>query len=919
MAHSIAAAHATVCKATDAIARVADRALSTQDQASHQQIGLKKAPVSSLFKRAIESIQQHPFRTLAAFSITAALGCSLILTGTVVACVAAAALLGVALTLATLQVIAFCRNVQEQHTCSLIDSLEIAEMLTAHEAEELKKSIRQPAAYQKLLEKQFRRWKADQKLSSEECFQLTRLLDQKGIHQAFNRIEKMALAPSGNPVCKIKSVKGEILACVNKLEHSSRTNDLSTALKRNDQGAFRKALIAHYRETGLQKKKNENLVSFYCYQELGKKIKAASEEETFATFVRLQRHLTLFDNHDLILSHLAKRLNAIHQLGSSHTDANELNQIQDKLHRLHQDSQKLLADYAFISPEVDDLFACYRGSFAQKFRIMQERLDQLSPGNAIGMDAELPLAPKKRADDKPAASRGPSPRMVLEKKLEEIRQKLEKKELLNPQEIERLNVQANSLKRTLADLQAIELMKGENKQVSSHAPHKKSIMIATCSFGTGHKQAAHALKGHIGNAARVSILDPTEYDSEFVKKNDWLCKLGKKFGKKWSFANVFNHILKDQQYWMINIYSRLSRINRVLGRAFKPAQISNSQPCRAGQKKLKHFLRQRFLMERPDLLVTTYHMDLKPFIQTAEEMGLPLLHVPTDLDVKMEEIFGNSSPSYTHFKTFLPDNNRATLETVKHLGADKIHSETVDGEEQQVAGIALRPEFYVKRSKEEIAAIKKERGIDPEAKVLLVLSGGNGQELPYPEMLLNAPNNGKKYHMIVVAGSNNEAGNNLNQKKEAGKRFITGKNPNITVEVAEDPAIATAQQPYFIGASELSRLHAIADVAITKPGGLSIGELLQTGVPMIMDRRVTPMVWEDFNIKVVKEQKRGLAYTGKHSIMDLIDEVVELGKKPRPNYSKWFTAQMMEMIAKAEDVTNPVMVQHRKYKEPFKE
>lgn len=874
--------------------------------------------ISSLYESTIAKIQQHPFRTLAGFSIAAGLGAALLVTGSAVAGVAAASLLGLALAIMTLQVIALSRNFQEKHTCCLIDHLEIANMLTMQEAAELKKSLNQPSIFRYLLEKHFLRWKSGQVLSPEECARVKEILAHKGIHPAFQRLHKVALAPREIANRQPKSVATGIRACLNQLEPSKHTQELLQALDRNDQTSFRKSLIAHYNEKGLQQKKNGNMVSFYSFQELAKKIKAASDDEAFATFVRLQRHLNLFDSHDQLLSHLAKRLNAIHQLGLPRTDWNELNQIQAKLRCLHQNSQKLLSDYAFISREADDLFACYRGSFAQKYRIMEELLQQIEP-NIRPFDA-LPLNPKEDRTNKRAAPAVSDAKAALEKKLGMIQQKLEKKSLLSSQEIQCLTGQADSLKRTLADMQAVEQMKGANGLADSQGPCRKSILIATCSFGTGHKQAAQALKGHIGNAAHITLLDPTEYESEFVKKNDWLCKLGRKFGKKWSFATVFNYILKEQHYWMINIYSRFSRLCRIVNRVFSPAKTSNNQPSGTQQKKLKHFLRQRFLMERPDLLVTTYHMDLKPFIQTAEEMGLPLLHLPTDLDVKLEEIFGHSSPSYSHFKTFLPDNNKATLETVKHLEADKIHSETIDGaEEQQVAGIALRPEFYIKRSNEEIAAFKKERGIDPEAKVVLVLSGGNGQELPYPEMLLNAQTNGKKYHVIVVAGSNNTAAKNLNAKKQAGNRFITGKNANVSVEVAEDPAIATEQQPYFIGASELSRLHAIADVAITKPGGLSIGELLQTGVPMIMDRRATPMEWEDFNIDVVKNQHRGLAYTGKNNIVDLIDEAAALGKKPRPNYSKWFTSQMMHMIAQAEDATNPVMVQHRRYKEAFKE
>ena len=324
-------------------------------------------------------------------------------------------------------------------------------------------------------------------------------------------------------------------------------------------------------------------------------------------------------------------------------------------------------------------------------------------------------------------------------------------------------------------------------------------------------------------------------------------------GKEWCSTKAFNWILKEQKYWMVNFENKVDRFIRSLfGLEGKNGVAS---PAKGIDSCAKRLIRLHFLMERPDLVMTTYHMDLNPLIEVAEELGLPLQHLPTDLDVKIKEVFGKEKPDYEYFNTFLPDNNEMTMNSVKTVPSAQCHFEQKpESEVKEVAGMALRPEFYISRGKEEISAIKKEKGIDPDVKVILVLSGGSGQELPYPEMLLNAPNDGKKYHMIVIAGGNNAVGNALNEKKKIGEKFITGKNPNVTLEVAEDPYEGTEDQPYYIGASELSRLQAISDVAISKPGGLSLGELLQTGVPIIPDRRVIPMEWEDFNIEVIRQK-----------------------------------------------------------------
>lgn len=929
LANGVANVHSIAKKTSHAIHKVIDRIMSAtllETQACQQKIleSGKFPQIAVLFGKATHAIQRHPKITLAAVGITVGLGTALLVTGVVAAMIAAAALLALAVALVTWRLIAICRNIEEERTFRTIDNLELAGLLNAQEAHNLKKTLYQPAVYQKTLEKQLQSWKNNQHFSEEECKQLIQLLNKNEIHKTFQRIQKLAFEDSGEAKTgrNLKSGKNEIQNCLDQLEKSSHVQQLSQALKADDKAAFREALIAHFTELGKLQKKNENLVAFYSYRDLAEKISDSSEDAIYATFVRVARHKALFENHDKLLSAMAKRLNAIYQLGSGQADGNELLQIKEKLVEFHKVSHQLLSDYGPISTEVDDLFACYRGNFAQKYRIIDELLQSLcsQAGQSSPTFGELPLVPGLEPEQKAAIAdkpptRPPALKETLKKKLDKIRKKLEHKTGMNEHDVAKLEVQVKSLERTLADLKTIENMKSDSG-VDASPLNKKSILIATCSFGTGHKQTAQALKGHLGNGAHVTILDPTEYGSDFVKETDWLYKIGKKFGKQWSCVKVFNWILAEQKYWMVNIENK---IDSILCRVFEKQKNGVPKPARGKDTGMKQLLRKRFLMERPDLLVTTYHMDLNPFIEVAEEMGIPLMHVPTDLDLKLGEVFGKNSPAYPHFKTFLPDNNKTTLETANLLDAEKIHSEIVDGKEPQVAGIALRPEFYIKRSAEEIAAIKKERGIDPEATVVLVLSGGNGQELPYPEMLMSSESNGKKYHMIVVAGSNNAAGNNLNKKRKEKDRFIKGKNPHVTVEVAEDPAIGTEKTPYFIGASELSRLHAIADVAITKPGGLSIGELLQTGVPMIMDRRITPMNWEDFNINVIREQRRGLPFTGKNDLVELIEEVAAFGKKPKPNYSKWFTAQMMEMIAKVEDATDPVFAQHRKYKATFKE
>lgn len=646
---------------------------------------------------------------------------------------------------------------------------------------------------------------------------------------------KLFFAPRSLDTCK----EAKAFVASNKL-----------VLKSKNERAFKKALIAHFKSLSKVHKDQKNMIESYKYDALANRIKTMPSHKTFLTFVRLQKQLALFDDHNKLLDKIVQGLKAI--------DAPERQKLKEKLTDLHQLTNDLLVGYSQISNKVDDIFAINRGNFAEKYRL----IDKLVSSSF----AELPLSPEKVTA--PVANKSSS---NLQKKLEDAKQAGN-------------DAQVKSLERSIKDKQAVEEMTAKSNL-------NKSVVILPCSYGTGHKVAAQALEQLIGKDAHVEIIDPTV---EVFRELDLLHRVGKIFKKDICSVQFFNWILKKQHYWLVNLQNKTDKILYTL---FKKRRAGVAAP---NDTKANQLLRQRLLMEKPDLIATTYHMDLNRVSEVAKDMGIPLLHVPTDFDVKMEEVFLKKGPAYDHFKMLLPDNNAKTLETATSVHPSKLH--TKDGE---VAGVTLRPEFYIQRTPEECAEIRKERGIDPDAKIILVLSGGGGQELPYPEMLMNAPNDGQKYHMIVVAGSNIAVGDKL-------KNGLKGANPNVTVEVAVDPAMASEKTPYYIGASELSRLHAISDVAITKPGGLTMAELMHTGVPMIPDRRVTPMVWEDFNIDVVKEAHRGLPYTGKENFLSLINQVASLGKKPKANHPEWFPELVTEMIAKAEGDAS--LDQYRKYK-----
>ncbi|MCL5666378.1 MAG: hypothetical protein M1383_01210 [Patescibacteria group bacterium] len=120
-----------------------------------------------------------------------------------------------------------------------------------------------------------------------------------------------------------------------------------------------------------------------------------------------------------------------------------------------------------------------------------------------------------------------------------------------------------------------------------------------------------------------------------------------------------------------------------------------------------------------------------------------------------------------------------------------------------VCGMCLKPKMEINAS-----LVKAKLGINPEKKVILLGSGSLGTGIEYG--LIKELAAEKKFHAVVFCGKNKKA----YQKLLAGISF-----PNVTILGFYSP---------------MQELYAIADIFITKPGGLSITEALQYRLPMII-------------------------------------------------------------------------------------
>jgi processive 1,2-diacylglycerol beta-glucosyltransferase len=144
--------------------------------------------------------------------------------------------------------------------------------------------------------------------------------------------------------------------------------------------------------------------------------------------------------------------------------------------------------------------------------------------------------------------------------------------------------------------------------------------------------------------------------------------------------------------------------------------------------------------------------------------------------------------------------------------AGRAHAHGIAADAVSVSGIPVMPAFGTALDRRDCAA---QFGLDPARKIFLLMSGGaglRGLEI-LAERLLAMPGD---FQLVALAGRNHAMLKDLQKlaQQHPGRLFAQGFTDQV------------------------ERLMACADLAITKPGGLTCAECLVMGLPMIALARV---------------------------------------------------------------------------------
>jgi len=447
---------------------------------------------------------------------------------------------------------------------------------------------------------------------------------------------------------------------------------------------------------------------------------------------------------------------------------------------------------------------------------------------------------------------------------------------------------------------------------------KPTVLIWTCSYGGGHRAATKALQGYLGRDYNNVVVDPS-VDPEFFEGDttgnflrDYVSPL---FNSTYFFNEV---VLKDKRYDFENGMETYQVLRNLLwqNRTTRFSQPCPAPVCDSRQKKL---MRRAMLRTAPDAIITVYHMDLLQILELAQEMGgVPLMHLATDIDAKMWEVFAED-PKYPDLRIGAPFDLPQAFETAKPLPRKRLF----------VSGYPVRPSFLSPvPSAEKRDSLRRFRGIHANTTVVLVMSGSSGQAVPWPMMLADSKSWTEPLHVVVVAGKNTDYAAELEDrfdKKDlvAGRRILRNSaNPTFSLEVASDPIVLGAgdkPKDFFVSESELVSLMDLSDVLVSKAGGSTCAEAAYRGVPMLFDATDGMLHWEAFTAHVFDQHSRGRILLSPSDLETALHEVIRLGRNISLAYSNGRLAnasanireELVEMHKRARRSRTAVQVMRR--------
>ena len=180
---------------------------------------------------------------------------------------------------------------------------------------------------------------------------------------------------------------------------------------------------------------------------------------------------------------------------------------------------------------------------------------------------------------------------------------------------------------------------------------------------------------------------------------------------------------------------------------------------------------------------------------------------------------GIDIPVYTVITDYFANSNWISKEIRLHfLATENVSNQLkirgVEEEQYRITGIPIKPIYYEDINEEQIKNLKEKFNIDNGKKVVLLVAGAHGV-VPNVSKIVSYITNEDNIELLVVCGKN------ARLYKKLKRKFSKQKNLQI-----------------FEFVYNLHELMHISDLMITKPGGITMTEAANIGIPVVLYRPV---------------------------------------------------------------------------------
>lgn len=287
--------------------------------------------------------------------------------------------------------------------------------------------------------------------------------------------------------------------------------------------------------------------------------------------------------------------------------------------------------------------------------------------------------------------------------------------------------------KPLAPIHPLQLQQRGISPAEFEENQKKTVAIFGAKWGGGHIEISRGIANNLSSLGYhpFTIDLPELMMPEDAVRNFSITRW---LGASWSSVTLYEGLLKERAFAFINFILWLQ------SKLFSPFGYTDNE-----FKIILDYL----LKLNPDSVITTNRTNHEAIIEACKILGIPYIHVATDVDTSLES--RDKPTDFNHFKIAMPFDTPESINPIL---------QTTTPEQRFTSGPPVRHAFTHTRTIQNIQEFKSKWGIDSNKKVVVITSGKNGAFSPYAEMLA------KKYagletkdipiHLVVICGGNNK-------------------------------------------------------------------------------------------------------------------------------------------------------------------